>query len=137
MSTQLQTAPAAPAPASPEAARPDPKDEPVSIFNRSPKFGDVVHDIYEPIIAKDGTTVGQRVKISYRAEAGAFCKVPRYIAELWMKQNPDRIVTADSVGAPKGHNPERVSILEKENVALTERLKNLEGLVEQLRGKSG
>lgn len=102
----------------PAAEQTDP-NEMVSIFNKSPKYGDYVHG-------------------EYRAEAGAFTKVPRWLADKWKKMFPGVIVDPSGVGAPRGHSPSNAEVvqLRKENSDLAERVKNMEKLVSDLRANS-
>jgi hypothetical protein len=125
----------APAQVAPATPQPGPNDL-VSIYNRSPKFGDFVHDTYVDVKDSDGRTVARKVGNTYRAPAGAFTKVPRWIAELWKKQAPRWIVDSESVGAPSGHSSATAEVVElrQKNADMDARMKNMEKLIADLQG---
>jgi hypothetical protein len=105
------------------------QNELVQVYNRSPKGGDYVEHIYEELRDSDGRLYGRKPKKEWRAEAGAFAQVPRWLADKWKKQAPKVIVDSATVGAPStGFQApnDRVEKLEKDNGALLERIASLE-----------
>ena len=118
-----------------ESAAPD-RNELVSVFNKNPPGGDFVHHLYEDVTNGDGAVVKKRVKTEYRLAGRSFGHVPRWVAELWMKQAPHQVISGEeaSKGAPVAPaQTERVAALEGENADLKKRLANLEKLTENLR----
>lgn len=108
----------------------------VSIFNKNPPGGDFVHHVYEPVYNEDNKVVRKKVKTEWRIGGRQFANVPRWIATLWMKQNPGSIVSGESVSkgasAPPASN-ERVQALEGENSELKTRVANMEKMLADLK----
>lgn len=116
------------------ATEPDP-NELVSIFNKNPPGGDVVHHVYEDVKNGDGAVVSRRPKIEWRAHGRDFSNVPRWVAGLWKRQFPGIIVDGTDVSKGRSSTPatnERVAAVEGENVELKKRLANMEAMIAEL-----
>ena len=124
-----------PTPAAIAAPTEPDRNELVSIFNKNPPGGDFVHHIYEPVKDSEGRIIRDRVKTEFRAAGRDFSNVPRWIAELWKKQNPGIIVDGQSISRGNAAIPvpsEQVSAALAENAELKKSLANLESMVAEL-----